>query len=208
MDYSSMENYADEPKKPSKVGRVFFWIAAAIIASVYLIIFVRIYMTRDAVETKIVYFSKHAQEVDSALADGESFDIYILEPRDLMSSDGLIQLRYVTYLQNSDELQITVKYKKVVGEQLNDNYPFEFGLTNAQGVSYSEYKRQTFVDDDYFYVRLCYEGVSFDFVGYEKIDFSLYDKTEDDRSNPIITFCIFDKQTSASQANNYTREDL
>ncbi len=167
MDQYNRDIDGDEEKKPSVIKKVFKLVAVAIMLAVYLILFIRIFVSCDSdIVDMIIKTDRIVSEYEK---DPENFEIQQYEITNWYKSinDGkLLSVDNLYYFPSADSLQISVKFNKDIlthdAEYSNELLPFEFYLEDEQGNIYTEYTAVYDERYDFGYIRLCFENIEFE----------------------------------------------
>ena len=160
----------DEEKKPSAAKKIFKAIAYALIAAVYLTLFIRFFVSCDSAVMKQIIKTDATEEIYREKGD---VDIRQYEIRNWYKSidDGKISsLDNLYYFPETKNLQVSVKFnKKILADPdrtySSENLPFAFYLEDETLKTYSDY---TAVYDERYsfgYIRLNFSGVSLEIDG-------------------------------------------
>ncbi len=215
MDNNNMEYdyYPEEPekKKGFTVGKIFKYLAIALVVLVYALVFFRIAISKD---TKLAKSFIWTEESASAYSENGGLTVYTqkLEGYTLrddtgnvietvnyeeLSEDGLFQVSNFMYVEETGEIIITVRYNDNCEELYCDKYSldpkageiFVFELSGG-GETYSDY---TFVTDErfvYHYRRLIFSGVELENAG--TLSLIGYCVGNPDREKPVVNMTIYD----------------
>ncbi len=176
MDQYNRDIDEEEEKKPSVIKKLFKWIAVAIMLAVYIVLFIRIFVSCDSeIVDSIIKTDRIVSEYEK---DPENFEIQQYEITGWYKSinDGkLLSVDNLYYFPSADSLQISVKFNKDIllcdAEYSDELLPFEFYLEDEQGNIYSEYTAVYDERFDFGYIRLCFEGIEFEILDGEPDEF-------------------------------------
>ena len=158
-----MENYPDieEPKKGFTVGKLFKWLALAVIALVYLVLIVRCSMYRDDKLVSEVLVNDTTRAAYGADPDDFAVEQYGMQKAWVAISEGrMIEFNYLYHIRTAKQLQISVKFNKdILSDENTPADALRFYLTDENGTVYDTYFFKEKTKFDYRYIRLCFENI-------------------------------------------------
>lgn len=160
----------DDEKKPSVFKRVFKAIAVALIAAVYLILFIRIFVSCDSSVMKQIIKTDETEAIYREKGDVEIRQYEIRNWYKSIDNGRILSLDNFYYFPETENLQVSVKFNKKILADPNRTYsaedlPFAFYLEDETLAHYDEY---TAVYDERYsfgYIRLNFSGVSLEIDG-------------------------------------------
>lgn len=158
----------DEEKKPSVAKKIFKTIAYALMAGIYLILAVRIFVSCDSPILDELLKTPAIEEAHQA--EGDSFEIRQYELLNWYKSinDGkLLAVDTLYYLPSTENLQIGVKFNKDIlpdrdGDYSAEKLPFTIYLEDEEGNRYDEFTALYDERYSFGYIRLNFEHVVFE----------------------------------------------
>ncbi len=165
-------------------GKVFKYLLLAASAAVYLVFFARFFVSCDAEIADDFYLDPESAEIFSDL--DRDLPFYHYQPESWTSEDGYVQITNIYYLEQTGDLQMTVRSRDEIYEKENGEYPFEFKI-RVVGEDELESEqtpvRVTETRMGYTYVRLCAENVVSDHGEVVEVELETYDE----QGNSVIT---------------------
>lgn len=165
-----------EEKKPSVIGKIFKAVACAIIAAIYIILFIRFFVSCDS---EIVDTILKTPEIEAAYtANPEEFEIRQYEitawyksknPAGAEDSDmggKLLSVDSLYHIPKTDNLQISVKFNLDILKDRETEYsdkllPFRFYLEDENLKHYTDISAVMYDQRYSFgYIRLNFDGIS------------------------------------------------
>ena len=184
MLYDNDNYYGNEKKKPSIVSRILKWSVYLLIAFIYVVFMIRIFMSCEPSESKILLFDDDT--IDAFYAVGEDdFVLYDIRPRNNFGDSDTFFLNNVVYLESSEQLEFTLRYKKnrlapyreaydsqeysTVSEKLLTVFDFTLKIStaaadaDAQPSFIQDYYTYQFETDKYYYHKVKFDNVKVDY---------------------------------------------
>lgn len=197
------QGYYDRDKKKQPVGwRIFFIILTALIILVYAVVFLRFFQTCDSSQSKLVYLSEEAAQLYNA--DKDSLKVHKLSPQNPITGDGSFYMSFITYIESTNELQITVKYKDAVLRDPNNPDAFSYRLYDGNGTEFPLYYAAMDERQGYYYKRLCFSDLAFDFEEHTPI----YLEITDSEGSKTANMTLFNERTASSRLKDYEVKEI
>lgn len=154
-DDEQQESTVMPPSKTAKTIKKIFKIALySISAFVYVILFWRIFSSCDPGFFKTPIFSQKT-------IDAGDVSIYYVQTQENMGYYGRVQLGGNAYADETDELELGIKIN-LDGTEYGDKDRLVFVLSDSHGTEYEISAFNDTVNDNYYYVRVCFEDVKLD----------------------------------------------
>ncbi len=159
-----MENYPDieEPKKKGfTVGKLFKWLAFAVIAAIYLILIARCSMYSDDKIVSEILVNDVTRAAYQAAPENFTVEQYGMQKAWVAITEGrMVEFNYLYHIKAAKQLQISVKFNKdIFADEKTPADSLKFYLTDENGTVYDEYFYKEKQKFDYRYIRLCFENV-------------------------------------------------
>lgn len=160
--------YDQEEKKPSVVKKLFKAIAYALMAGIYLILAVRLFVSCDS---PILDDLIKTPAIEAAYQEqGDELEIRQYELLNWYKSinDGkLLAVDTLYYIPSTENVQIGIKFNKDIlplpdGEYSAENLPFTIYLEDEEGTIYDEFTALYDERYSFGYIRLNFDGVVFE----------------------------------------------
>ncbi|MHC1694211.1 MAG: hypothetical protein AB9835_02820 [Eubacteriales bacterium] len=197
------QGYYDREKKKQSLGwRIFFIVLISLIVIVYLVIFLRFFQTCESGDSKIVYLSQQASQLYNA--DKASLKVHKLTPRNPITSDGSFYMSFIAYLESTDELQITVKYRDTILADKENTNPYTYKLYDEDGTQFPMYYTTQSERNGYYYTKLCFSELKFDFEEHTPIYLEILNPD----GSTAAKLTLFDAYTSASEMKDYQVSEI
>lgn len=152
------ENQSKGWKKTKKVFKYLFYTVALL---VYIIFFVRIFLSCDAELLEEIHLSDKAVQLYEQ--DKKSFEIYAINTKEFMNYDGTVQLKGNVYAKTANELEIGIKYNNKITKDsagnTADGYVLEYYLRDSKNNIYEVCNRVSETKNSYKYERVSFGGV-------------------------------------------------
>ena len=186
MLYDNDNYYGSEKKKPSIVGRILKWSVYLLIAFIYVVFMIRIFMSCEPSESKILLFDDDTINAFYEMGE-EDFVLYDIRPRNNFGDGDAFFLNNVVYLESSEQLQFTLRYKKnrlapyleaydsqeysTVSEKLLTAFDFTLKIStattdtaaDAQSSFIQDYYTYQFETNKYYYHKIKFDNVKVDY---------------------------------------------
>lgn len=158
-------------KKPSVAKKLFKAVAYALMAAVYLILFIRFFVSCDSSVMKEIVKTPAIEEAYAREKD--SFEIRQYEIRDWYKSidDGkLLSVDNLYYIPETHNLQVSVKFNKKILPEPDaaysaENLPFSFYLEDETLAVYTDYSALYDQRFSFGYIRLNFENIDLEKAG-------------------------------------------
>lgn len=197
------QGYYDRDKKKQSLGwKIFFIVLVALIVIVYFVIFLRFFQTCDSNESKIIYLSEQSAQLYNT--DKDLLKVHRLTPRNPITADGSFYMSYVTYLESTNELQITVKYRDTILADKENTNPYTYKLYDEDGTQFPMYYTTQSERNGYYYTKLCFSELKFDFEGHTPIHLEILNPD----GSTAAKLTLFDEYTSASEMKDYQVSEI
>lgn len=157
------------PVERSRLGTAFTVCMGLVSAAIFLVVFVRIFQTRDSEITDRLILDESAYRHYAASqmqmnlpenADGERLRGYSVYPSTTRDTEGRIQVRDVYYLESADRLMLTVRLNtRYFPEENGLGYDFVLRIIDSRDGSYgynSDSYRITDVRNGYTFLRIAF----------------------------------------------------
>ena len=148
----------EEKKKKITVRKILKYIVFSISAAVYIVFFVRFFVSCDADITDDVFLTPEQKIKFEDLS--LDYPLYHYQPTAWTSDDGTVQIKNIYYLEPINTLELTVRHRIDAYNPNSDTYPFTFKVRVSGDVEYEtvpEIKLETRYG--YTYARLIAEGI-------------------------------------------------
>ena len=184
MLYDSDNYPTSEKKKPNILGKIAKWSVYLLIAFIYGVFMIKIFTSCDPSESKILLFDDDAITVYHSIGE-ENFVLYDIKSRDNFGDGDTFFIDNVVYLESSEQLQFTMRYKKnrldsyreVYYSQVDEYKRYSgnllevFDLTlqvsnmssDLEPSFHQEYYTYQFETDNYYYHRVNFNNIKIDY---------------------------------------------
>ncbi len=169
----------EEKERKITPWKIFKWTLLTISFLVYLLVFVRIFVSCDAdISDDIILTSAENKDFENLDID---YPLFNYQPTSWTNEEGTLQIKNIYYIEPISELQLTVRYRISTFDTKENQKPFEFKIrvTESDETVKSEEKVSLFEEDlsgvtlkgtefytesryDYKYIRVCAPGIEVD----------------------------------------------
>lgn len=170
------------------IKKIFKTILILIIVVLNVLIWGRIYISSDAAITKKVILEQSV--IDDMKADPLSYTVKQYFPPTTMDELGKVQMRYVTHIEELDDLQFTLKYNI---DYFEGKTPLEFKLRHVSGENETVYENLYNMTQDRYIFR--YLRFSCRDIGFEEGDSVFVDVYTTD-GEPFVTLTLISPDIS------------
>ena len=175
------------------VGKILKYIVYLLIFSVYLLLIGRIILSRPSGDMKKFIITDTG-------CDYENAQVLTQELGKSIDKNGYFHISNLSYIKNTKELQITVRYNNSTIDKLEEMYGevsdkgeiFVFTITDSEGNVYDEYRYEDKSNLIYNFRRLVFDNI--DFGTASSLRLNVYYINDATSTSPIYTdFLIYDK---------------
>ncbi len=169
----------EEKERKITLWKIFKWTLLTISFLVYLLVFVRIFVSCDAnISDDIILTSEENKDFENLELD---YPLFNYQPTSWTNEEGTLQIKNIYYVEPISELQLTVRYRISTFDTDNNQKPFEFKIrvTDGDETVKSDEKVSLFEEDlpgetlkgtefytesryDYKYIRMCTPNIKVD----------------------------------------------
>lgn len=121
-----MDEFDMEQKRKNPLKTLFKFLLFGASVAVYLIFFIRFFVSCDAKIADDVFLDKESAALFSDLEQDMPF--YHYQPLSWTNEDGSVQLSNIFYIEDFKNLQLTVRSRDDIFNKESDEYPFTFEI--------------------------------------------------------------------------------
>ena len=182
----------DEEKKPSVAKRIFKAIAVCLMAAVYIVLFVRFFVSCDSSVMKQLIKTDETERIFRENGDVEIRQYEIRNWYKSIDDGRILSLDNLYWLPETDNLQVSVKFnKKMLADPdrvyTAEDLPFDFVLEDENLTKYTDYTAVYAERYSFGYIRLNFSGVSLEIDG----------ETDEDGNTAVHNFELYIRKKNA-----------
>ncbi len=128
--------------------------------AIYLVIFFRMYISKELDLVKQTFLSEEARQVYAA--DPKGFELYRVDSKSTSSKSGAVMLRRMVYAPDVNEFEIGVRFNSKKLTDGNLDRPLSYVLKDNKGNVFEMVGRVSDSRFEYGYERICFGNVFID----------------------------------------------